>query len=42
MLCALIVLLVYQLIGKVMMHFAQLPVPGPLIGLLQLFLRRNF
>jgi len=38
MLGALTVLLVYQLIGEVIVQFARLPVPGPVIGLLLLFL----
>ncbi len=38
MLGALTVLLVYQLIGEVIVQFMHLPVPGPVIGLLLLFL----
>jgi holin-like protein len=38
MLGALTVLLVYQLIGEVIVQFAGLPIPGPVIGLLLLFL----
>ncbi len=38
MLAALTVLLVFQLIGEVLVHFAGLPIPGPVIGLLLLFL----
>lgn len=38
MLGALTVLLVYQLIGEVIVQFLRLPVPGPVIGLLLLFL----
>ncbi len=38
MLGALTVLLVYQLIGEVIVLFARLPVPGPVVGLLLLFL----
>lgn len=38
MLGALTILLVYQLIGEVIVQFARLPVPGPVIGLLLLFL----
>ncbi len=38
MLGALTVLLVYQLIGEVIVQFTHLPVPGPVIGLLLLFL----
>lgn len=38
MLGALTVLLVFQLIGEVIVQFTQLPVPGPVIGLLLLFL----
>ncbi len=38
MLGALTVLLVYQLIGEVIVQFTRLPVPGPVIGLLLLFL----
>jgi len=35
---ALAVLLVFQLIGEVLVQFAGLPIPGPVIGLLLLFL----
>lgn len=38
MLGALTVLLVYQLLGEVIVQFAGLPIPGPVIGLLLLFL----
>ena len=38
MLGALTILLVYQLIGEVIVQFTRLPVPGPVIGLLLLFL----
>ena len=38
MLGALTTLLVYQLIGEVLAHLIALPVPGPVIGLLLLFL----
>lgn len=38
MLGALTVLLVFQLIGEVLVHFARLPIPGPVVGLLLLFL----
>ncbi len=38
MLGALTVLLVFQLIGEVIVQFAGLPIPGPVIGLLLLFL----
>lgn len=38
MLGALTVLLVFQLIGEVLVQFAGLPIPGPVIGLLLLFL----
>lgn len=38
MLGALTVLLVYQLIGEVLVQALALPVPGPVIGLLLLFL----
>lgn len=38
MLGALTVLLVYQLIGEVIVQFTRLPVPGPVIGMLLLFL----
>ncbi len=38
MLGALTVLLVFQLIGEVLVQFASLPIPGPLTGLLLLFL----
>lgn len=38
MLGALTVLLVFQLAGEVIVQFAGLPVPGPVIGLLLLFL----
>lgn len=38
MLGALTVLLLFQLIGEVIVLFARLPIPGPVIGLLLLFL----
>jgi len=38
MLGALTVLLVFQLIGEVLVQLAGLPIPGPVIGLLLLFL----
>jgi len=38
MLAALTVLLVYQLIGEVLVQLLGLPVPGPVIGMLLLFL----
>ena len=38
MLGALTVLLVFQLIGEVIVQLAALPIPGPVIGLLLLFL----
>lgn len=38
MLGALTVLLVFQLVGEVLVQFTRLPVPGPVIGLLLLFL----
>lgn len=38
MLAAITTLLVYQLIGEVLVHFFALPVPGPVVGLLLLFL----
>lgn len=38
MLGALTVLLVFQLIGEIIVQFTRLPVPGPVIGLLLLFL----
>jgi holin-like protein len=38
MLPALTTLLVYQLIGEVLVHLTALPVPGPVIGMLLLFL----
>jgi holin-like protein len=38
MLGALTVLLVFQLIGEVLVQFTSLPIPGPVIGLLLLFL----
>ncbi len=38
MLSALTVLLVFQLIGEVIVQFAGLPIPGPVIGLLLLVL----
>jgi holin-like protein len=37
MLAALTVLLVYQLVGEVLVQLLQLPVPGPVIGMLLLF-----
>ena len=37
MLGALTLLLVYQLIGEVIVHLAGLPVPGPVVGMLLLF-----
>ncbi|MEJ2176199.1 MAG: CidA/LrgA family protein [bacterium] len=38
MLAALTVLLVYQLIGEVLVQLLALPVPGPVIGMLLLFI----
>jgi holin-like protein len=38
MLAALSVLLVYQLIGEVLVQLLALPVPGPVIGMLLLFI----
>jgi len=38
MLGALTVLLVYQLIGEVLVQLTGLPVPGPVVGMLLLFL----
>lgn len=38
MLAAITTLLVYQLIGEVLVHFFAVPVPGPVVGLLLLFL----
>ena len=38
MLAAITTLLVYQLLGEVLVHFFALPVPGPVVGLLLLFL----
>ncbi len=38
MLAAFTLLLVYQLIGEAVVHFAALPVPGPVVGMLLLFL----
>jgi len=38
MLGALTVLLVYQLIGEIIVQFLRLPIPGPVVGLLLLFL----
>ena len=32
------ILLVYQLLGEMSVHFLQLPVPGPVVGMLMLFL----
>jgi holin-like protein len=37
MLGALTILLVYQLVGEVIVQFARLPVPGPVVGMLLLF-----
>lgn len=37
MLGAFTLLLVYQLIGEAIVHFAGLPVPGPVVGMLLLF-----
>ncbi|KPK07084.1 MAG: hypothetical protein AMJ64_07660 [Betaproteobacteria bacterium SG8_39] len=37
MLAALTVLLVYQLIGEVLVQLLALPVPGPVVGMLLLF-----
>ena len=37
MLGALTLLLVYQLVGEVLVQLLQLPVPGPVIGMLLLF-----
>ena len=36
MLAAFTLLLVYQLIGEAVVHFAALPVPGPVVGMLLL------
>jgi holin-like protein len=38
MLGALTVLLLYQLLGEVLVHVLALPVPGPVVGMLALFL----
>ena len=38
MLGALTVLLVYQLIGEIIVELLRLPIPGPVVGLLVLFL----
>ena len=38
MLVALTVLLLYQLFGEVLVHLLRLPVPGPVVGMLALFL----
>jgi len=38
MLGALTVLLLYQLVGEVLVHVLALPVPGPVVGMLALFL----
>ena len=38
MLAAITVLLVYQLVGEVIVQAAGLPVPGPVVGMLLLFL----
>lgn len=38
MLGALTILLVFQLAGEVLVQFTRLPVPGPVVGLLLLFL----
>jgi holin-like protein len=38
MLGALTVLLLYQLLGEVLVHLLALPVPGPVVGMLALFL----
>jgi len=38
MLEAVTMLLVYQLVGEVLVHFFALPIPGPVIGMLLLFL----
>lgn len=38
MLGALTILLIYQLAGEIIVQFTRLPVPGPVIGLLLLFL----
>lgn len=38
MLAAITVLLVYQLVGEVIVQIAGLPVPGPVVGMLLLFL----
>jgi holin-like protein len=38
MLAAITVLLVYQLVGEVIVQLAGLPVPGPVVGMLLLFL----
>ncbi len=37
MLAAFTLLLVYQLAGEAIVHFAGLPVPGPVVGMLLLF-----
>ena len=37
MLGALTILLVYQLVGEVVVQLARLPVPGPVVGMLLLF-----
>lgn len=38
MLGAIATLLVYQLVGEVLVHFFDLPVPGPVVGMLLLFI----
>lgn len=38
MLGAITLLLVYQLVGEFIVHLARLPVPGPVVGMLLLFL----
>lgn len=38
MLGAFTLLLVYQLVGEVLVHLVGLPVPGPVVGMLLLFL----
>jgi holin-like protein len=37
MLAAITTLLVYQLVGEVLVHFFNLPVPGPVVGMFLLF-----
>jgi holin-like protein len=38
MLGAFTLLLVYQLVGELIVHFGGLPVPGPVVGMLLLFI----